>query len=85
MKEQDDREEHDEALREELEASKEGAAQARTDRERSCKIADLRKDLDQACWDSEECRHDMELNVACTRDSVHDEVKDRHSKDLAMR
>lgn len=79
VKEQDDREEHDEALREELEASKEGATQACADRERLCKIADLREDLDQACWDLEECHHDMELNVACTRDSVHDEVKDRHS------
>ena len=93
-RERDDRDELEEAaLREELEASQEQAARECAEREWLCKvvetaeaeIADLREDLDQACWDLEGCRHDVELNVARAKDSVREEMKDRHSKELAMK
>ena len=93
-KEQDDRGELEEAtLREELEISQEQAAQECAEQERLCKVvetaeaevADLREDLDQAHWDLEECRRDMELNVARAKDSVREEMKGRHSKELAMK
>ena len=48
-------------------------------------IADLQEDLDQACWELEECCRDAELNASHAKDSVHEEIKDRHLKELSMK
>ena len=55
----------------ELEASQEQANQERAERQWMCKVletaeadvADLREDLDQACWELEECHCDVERNA----------------------
>ena len=48
-------------------------------------IADLREDLDQARWELEECHYDAELNASHAKESVHEEMKDRHLKELSMK
>ena len=92
-KERDRDELEDATLREELEVSQEQASQERVERKWLCKvletaeaeIADLREDLDQARWELEECRRDAELNTSHAKESVCEEMKDRHLKELSMK
>ena len=48
-------------------------------------IADLREDLDQACWELEECRCDAELNASRAKESGREEMKHRQLKELSMK
>ena len=48
-------------------------------------IADLQEDLDEARWELEECRRDTELNASRVKESVREEMKDRHLKELSMK
>ena len=92
-KDRDRDELEDAALREELEAYQEQTSQERTERERlhkvletaEAEIADLRKDLDQAHWELEECRCDAELNTSRAKESAREEMKDRHLKEMSMK
>ena len=45
-------------------------------------IADLWEDLDQAHWELEECHCDAELNTSWPKESVREELKDKHLKEL---
>jgi len=82
----------DAALREELEAYQEQASQERAEREwlhkvletAEAKIADLWEDLDQAHWELEVCRCDAELNTSWPKESVHEELKDKHDEIIAL-
>lgn len=92
VKERDWDELKDAALSEELEAFRNrppGARWVRTDVQgletAEVEIADLQEDLDQACWELEECCRDAELNASHAKDSVREEIKDRHLKELSMK
>ena len=83
----------DAALREELEAYQEQASQEHAEREQlhkvletvEAEITDLREDLDQAHWELEECRRNTELNASQAKESAHEEMKDRHLKEMSMK
>ena len=47
-------------------------------------VADLQDHLDQACWELE-CHRDVERNASRAKESVHEEIKDRHLKELSMK
>ena len=53
-----------------------------------CRLAEivaLWEDLDQTRWELEECQCDMKLNALRTKESVHEEMKNRHLKKLSMK
>ena len=48
-------------------------------------IPDLQEDLDEAHCELEKCRRDAELNASRPKQSVREEMKDRHLKEWSMK
>ena len=46
-------------------------------------VTALQDELDEARWDLEQCRQDVELNVAHAKDAVRNELKERHAMELS--